>query len=156
MDPGNDSYAVTDKTNQGLDHLRRIGFVGYTVNASDDNLMPRSWLRRIKEGDGHPIIVCSHKRGSGRGESGHDSSDLIAPPGNMRIGRVNGEQVYVHSDVIQFRHYGEGNEWDAAMVEPLFKERRKNFYYIPDLFLPFNALEAGRWDAEALREVLEV
>lgn len=155
VDSGNYSQAVVDKTNQGLDHLRGTGFVGYTVSASDDNLMPRSWLRRIKEGDGHPVIVCSHKRGSGRGASGHGTSDLIATPTSMRIGRVNGEQVYVHSDVLRFRHYAEGNAGDGVMVETLFKERRKNFYYIPDLFLPFNALEEGRWEAEALREVLD-
>jgi hypothetical protein len=108
------------------------------------------------EGLPKKIIVGSHKRGSGPGESGHGTSDLVAEHGGMRIGSVSGEQYLIHASVMRGRTFLTGGCPDGRIIEDLVKEMPDEFHYLPDFWIPFNALEVGRWQPGEVEKVLAV
>ncbi len=159
------------KQNEGLAALERAGFSGWIGHYSDDNLIPRcfcrrwsqgilSWMAKIQSPDPRAfaaVLVASHKRGQATGRTGHHTSDLIAAPENMRVGSVSGEQYLVNSEVMRGRRFVMGGCCDGVLIEQLHKEMPELFCYLPDFFIPFNALETDRWtDAAALNACLEV
>lgn len=145
---------VTQKNNFALSHLR--GQNCYIWFGSDDNLVPKSFCRRFREGWPAKIIVGCHKRGSGPGASGHGISDLVAAPASMRIGSVSGEQYIVHASVMESRDLAAGGCPDGQLMADLIKEMPQEFHFIPDFWIPFNALEAGRWKPGEVENILAV
>lgn len=126
----------------------------YFWTGSDDNLVPRSFCRRFMEGLPKKIIVGGHKRGSGPGESGHGISDLVAEPASMRIGSVSGEQYIIHGSVMRGRTLLGSGCPDGQIMADLIAEMPHEFHFIRDFWIPFNAMEQGRWKPGEVEKLL--
>lgn len=131
-------------------------FDGYIWTGSDDNLVPRSFCRRFAEGINKKIIVGCHKRGSGPGASGHGISDLVAEPASMRVGSVSGEQYIIRADVLRGRTLLGSGCPDGQLMADLIAEMPQEFHFIRDFWIPFNALEEGRWRPGEVEKLLAV
>lgn len=162
------------KQNAALEALESRNYHGYVITASDDNLLPRNVGKRliqaVREFQSHaqkntgaaplPIaVVFSHARGQHIPETTDASFkfptwDLIAAPPNMAIGKVSGEQCFVHSRALHQWRYPHHGCSDGMLAEALVAARPDLIAYVPDYFTPFNALEPGRWEADALQKVL--
>ncbi len=143
------------KLNCALDSL--AGHDEWFWFIADDNLLPKSCLSKLRgqaENYGKPAMVASMKRGQVK--TWHDKHDLIASRHNVVIGGITGEQYLMKLDFIGKTRfdYGRNGCADASFAEDLFREHPKAFHFIPDLFIPFNALEPVRWDFVELEKVL--
>lgn len=147
---------ITRKNNAGSEASERNGFNGWVSWWSDDNLLPRNFGRWMVERMDKRIIVFSHKRGQRAvGAIAYETTDLIAAPENMEVMKVSGEQFFIHSTLIngwRFPYYQCG---DGLLIKALYELHPGEFAFAPDKFVPFNALEPGRWDEDKLREVIE-
>lgn len=141
---------------------------------ADDDLVPRSLGVRVadvarREPDAQ-VIVCSCQRGQRAVMTGYPTWPLIAEPGNMVPCAVTGSQAIVRLDAfaalppgqdvahpeaprerLRFRSHAIA---DGEMIQWLHRRVANRFHYLRDYYLPFNALEAQRWDADALERVL--
>ena len=173
------------KQNAALDRLEEMGFDGWLMTASDDNLLPHNLGKRLlqsrvsglKSKVGHSpaddgnasrlqppasrlnrVIVFSHKRGQhipAPPPRDFGTSDLIAAPENMIVGKVSGEQYFVHSSLLEGFRFAHHGCCDGQLVQALHEQAPGEFRFVPDYFIPFNALEPGRWEPDELQKVLE-
>lgn len=168
------------KQNAALEELERTGFAGWLMTASDDNLLPAGLGRRLVAA-GYPIaaraelpraggtavtdrryrppgvIVFSHARGQhipAPPPRDFGTSDLLAAPENMVVGRVSGEQYFVHASLLRGFRFAHHGCCDGELVQALHEQFPAEFCFVPDFFIPFNALEPGRWDEDKLAAAL--
>lgn len=155
-----EQFPMTQKNNFALHCLEegiKLGICasGFVFLGSDDNLIPekvwRAWLEA--ESSGKKIIVTSCRRGQRTAASGHGTEDLIAASENMDVGKVTGEQFLIHSSLMQGRSLAQGRDHDGILIHQLWMEKPEEFLYLPNVFVPFNALEPDRWDNTALKEM---
>jgi hypothetical protein len=98
------------------------------------------------------VVVVSMKRGHNipvdaipRQQYGNDT--LIACLGNMRIGGVGGEQMFVKGRIFKTLRFDLNSyQCDGIMAEHL--RDRYQIRYEPELYCLFNYYEPGRWDRE--------
>lgn len=140
-----------DKTNKGIDAL--AGNDLYIHNTSDDNILPIDFLKVIGEAasGGKKVIVVSHKRGQRTTFHGH--SDLIAAPQFVYPSYISGEQYLIHGSLMERYRYDASNgiAADGFMIQKIYQENPKEFVFLPNYHIPFNALEGkSRWDADKL------
>lgn len=144
-----------EKCNAALDALTFPN--EYFIFSSDDNIIPARVLEAWQSAPGKAVIVCSHKRGQRIPTNGlaHGTSDLVACPENMRISFISGEQVLVRRDAYGCMRFDLGVCADGAMIERLWRILpRDEFHFMPSVFMPFNALQPGRWDDAELQKIL--
>lgn len=156
-------HPVLHKVNTALDwigdhanHAATWCFFG-----ADDDLVPKSFGLRLQgAADAEArAIVTSCARGQRAVLSGYPTWPLIAAPGNMVPCAVTGSQVTVRYDAfagLRFRPHMQG---DGEMIGWLHAKMPGAFRYLPDYYVPFNALEGrgtpgSRWDEDKLAEIL--
>lgn len=136
------------KNNTGLQAIKHID--AHVLMSSDDNLLPIDYVKVMAQrGGGKKVIVCSHKRGQRTTFHGH--SDLTAEPVKMFPSYVSGEQYIIHNSIMPPGYdANKGLAADGVLIHELYKQRPDDFKFLPNYFIPFNALEKGRWDREKL------
>ena len=99
------------------------------------------------------VIVCSHKRGQRTVFHGH--SDLIADPKFVYPSYISGEQYLIHGSLMERYRYdpAKGIAADGFMIQKIYQDNPQEFIFLPNYFIPFNALQVGRWDADKLYEL---
>lgn len=147
---------VALKLNAGLDQLAREGFDGWVLALSDDDFLPRRYVRHVMPGRAKGVIVTSCARGQHvTPDPGYGTDALIAAPENMVVGKVTGSQALIHASLLErlrFAHHACG---DGMLLQALHEQLPGEFHFVPDCFVAFNALEPGRWEADELNKVLE-
>jgi len=120
----------------------------YYVYAADDGMFESNVFSEIKKMD-DDVIVISMKRGDNVPQNvdpirQYPISTLLACPGNMKIGYVDGEQIFIKGK------YYKNYQWvidhpapDGVMAE--YFAANYPITYRPDLFMLFNYFEPGRW-----------
>jgi hypothetical protein len=122
----------------------------YYVTVSDDDMYEPGVIDAIRKMN-DPVVVISMKRGHRipKGvspEKAYPDTTLIAAPGNVEIGSIGGEQVFIKGWVLKALRF---NEDHPAIADGLLAVQLKAVYpikYRPDLFALFNFYEPGRWD----------
>jgi hypothetical protein len=154
---------IVRKQNAALDELELNHFSGWFFSWNDDNRIPSALGTRLAAqmtGEASPgVIVFSCKRGQRippdvTPERAFATHDLIAAPEHMRVGYVTGEQYAIHTRLLNGRRFAHHPCCDGIMVESLHRQMPQEFRFVPDYFVPFNALEPGRWDSEELNKVI--
>ena len=145
---------IYHKFNAGLNRLAAEDFDGWFYFGADDDLIPAAFGRKFSQGRPHGVIVASAKRGQRVTDKGYPTTDLVAAPENMRVGCVTAGQALLHLRLLHRRRYRHHDCADGMMLEVLYKSAPEEFCFLPDFFLPFNALEPGRWDEDKLNELL--
>lgn len=125
---------------------------------SDDNILPKTCLERIAsrmQGQTKKVVVVSHKRG--QRTVFHPHFDLIAHYGSMQAGLVSGEQYWLHFSLMPETCYVNDTHFlhCGFLMEYMLATYPNEFLFLPDIFVPFNALEPGRWDRDKLIEIIE-
>lgn len=183
VDPPADGFMpCLHKLNAALDWLEENSGTGAEPGPSgqwcyfgaDDDLVPRSLGVRVAEvaqcQPAAQVIVCSCQRGQRAVVTGYPTWPLIAEPGNMVPCAVTGSQAIVRLEALaelpprqevehpeaprgrlRFRSHAIA---DGEMIQWLHRRAGARFRYLREYYLPFNALEPQRWDAEALEGVL--
>lgn len=140
--------AGIQKVNHFIRHAL-IEFEDYYVTVADDDAYAPGVLQAVAAMEA-PVVVVSMKRGH-RIPAGpvrpYDITTLVAEPGNMKIGQVSGEQLFVRGDI--FRSYlfdATSPVCDGIVAEWIARDYGAAIAYRPDLFAWFNYYEPGRWD----------
>ena len=158
--------AIARKLNAGLNEMARewIPDRAYFFPGADDDFIPRSFARRFaeaavgfeaKNGRAPKVIVCSCDRGQRCPPGAYGLGDLIAAPENMKVTKVTGSQAIIRMDALEGLRYAHHPWADGILLEQLHMKMPEEFCYIPDFFVPFNALQEGRWDADKLKTLIE-
>ena len=148
--------AVAIKLNAGLDQIERMGFDGWVLPCSDDDLLPADWVAHLWPGRDKAVLVTNCKRGQHQTpQPGYDITDLLAAPENMVVGRVTGSQAAIHASLLERLRFAHHACADGMMIQALHERMPEQFHYAPDCFVAFNALEPGRWDKGELLKVLK-
>lgn len=141
---------VNRKLHEGICNLN--GEDVFVWSISDDNLMPRTILATIANNIGSKqVFVCSQKRGQRTVD--HGCFTLTAAPENCKIYYVCGDQFLIHMNLMDdvIRCFVD----EGALLERIYRQYPEQFVFMPDIFIPFNALDQRRWDVEPLMELLD-
>ncbi len=117
---------------------------------SDDCFVEDGYYHRIW-GATKDIIITSMKRGHHVVPPGYGTDTLVAEPGEMRPGRVAGEQLHIRGRILKVAraagNMADSKAWDAVLMAdflgPKFSDQ---FQFFPEVYSLFNYLEPGRWD----------
>jgi hypothetical protein len=155
-----DWHAIMFLFNGGLSHLQAIGFDGWIWQGQDDNVYPAHTFRAFYEGIQHgaKVVLCHQKRGQWCEGLQHGCSDLIAAKENIKVGHISLEQYAVHSSLHYLYPYLNSACGDGLLMEQLYAIAPQEFWILPtdypQYWLPYNALEMGRWDMGELHRLL--
>lgn len=110
----------------------------------DDDSVEDGFFDKIPNED---VVICSMKRGDNTRPNPHYDApvDLLAAPGNVRIGFVGGEQCIVKGRVLKRFRYGLNAVGDGVMVMRIAEEHP--ITYVPDAHVLFNYFEDGRFSS---------
>jgi hypothetical protein len=152
-----DYNPILHKCNAALEHLIGSGQDTWCFFGADDNLIPNSLGRKLSAAaePGVKVIVSGLQRGQRAIHSGYPTFSLHAEPGNMRVCAVSGEQATIHISAFGELRFANSMCADGMMIQSLHERMPGAFRYLPDFYVPFNALEPERWDEDKLRALIE-
>jgi hypothetical protein len=143
-DEFNQSTLINDFIQSG-----RIIDDDYYVTVSDDDMYEQGVFDAIRNMD-DPIIIISMKRGYRvppglPAEKRYPPTTLLSCPGNVKVGCIGGEQIFMKGLVLKTLNFDESV---PAVADGLVAEYLKTAYpirYEPKLFALFNFYEPERW-----------
>jgi len=116
----------------------------------DDDMFGPGYVETLRSVSGR-IVVTSMKRGQHVPNNGreHPATTLIGSPANMRTGLIGIQQCPVTGDIFKQFYFptDEPNRCDGIVAEWLRDNYLSEIIFMPDLFILFNRLQPGRWDA---------
>ena len=121
----------------------------YYAITPDDDMYEPDVFNAIRQMD-DPVIVISMKRGYRTPpglpeEKRYPPNTLIAKPGNMVVGSVGGEQIFVKGSIIKNYRFDESSPVADGLLAIWLKDKYP-VRYEPTLFCLFNYFEPGRWE----------
>ncbi len=138
--------------NTALKSIEKSDIPGWVWHIQDDNLVSpwafRRWSKHIKEHKDKHVLVASHDRGDH--PTRHPHTPLLATPNNMHVGGVSLEQYLIHTSIHNGVLYANNACGDGIIMENMYAESPAEFAFIPDFYIPFNALEPRRWRPDRL------
>lgn len=144
--------------NFGLDQVDRNDT--WVWMGQDDNVaFPKGVFNHLAETvENYPdalVLVMNHNRG--QRQVLHGASPLIARGDQMAVGSVSLEQYLIFQGVAhqQIHRYLNDSCGDGEMMARLYARMPAAFHFMTGTWIPFNALEEGRWDPPELVRALE-
>src|SRR5512135_869824 len=115
------------------------------VILNDDDFVEPEFFSKLDRHSGE-MLVCSMARGQHTPPSGHKHpiTALLTCPKNMRVGSVGCEQLICSGRIFSTLKFADDLCADGIAIVDLSK--RAAIKYVPEAWVWFNYLEAGRWD----------
>ena len=138
--------------NLTLDAIYEQGEPGFVWHIQDDNIVPpwamAKWCEAIEQHPGKKVYICCQDRGDHAVL--HGTSTLHARPEDMVSGRVSLEQYLIEFDTHRDYRYPNNACGDGVIMEHFHTKIPEEYVFLPGFYIPFNALEPGRYEAEHL------